>query len=51
VEEALACKICLTLKIDTRLNCGHMLCSACAPLVNECPFCRKPVTERLHTFL
>jgi hypothetical protein len=52
VPEVLLCKVCMEFKVDTRLNCGHMLCSArCAPLITACPFCRVPVTAREHTFL
>jgi hypothetical protein len=50
VEEAFACKVCLRLKMDTRLDCGHLLCSACAPRVRECPFCRVRVTQCLQIF-
>jgi hypothetical protein len=51
VHEALLCKICMEFKVDTRLNCGHMLCSKrCAPRVSRCPYCNTPVTERQLTF-
>jgi hypothetical protein len=52
VHEALMCKICMEFKVDTRLNCGHMLCSKrCAPRVSRCPYCNTPVTERQLTFM
>jgi hypothetical protein len=37
VAESAFCKICLERPKDTALNCGHVLCGACAAQVQSCP--------------
>jgi hypothetical protein len=47
------CGLCLNGKPDTALiECGHLVCSACAPgvLGKACPFCRRPVVRTLQVF-
>jgi hypothetical protein len=47
VDKTAVCKVCMTFKVNTRLNCGHELCSTrCGRGISECPFCRMPTAER-----
>jgi hypothetical protein len=50
-QEATACPICLERAKDTRIDCGHLLCSACSQRVNRCPVCRELVTSRQRAFV
>jgi sacsin len=45
-DTAITCQVCMTRRVDLLLNgCGHMLCSTCAARMQQCPFCRRPLTE------
>jgi len=46
-----SCKICLSGNVDVLLNCDHTLCTACAEMVQACPFCRAPISQRRRFFL
>lgn len=38
------CCICKHYRIDTALQCGHVICSSCSPRIENCPQCRDPKT-------
>jgi hypothetical protein len=47
------CPVCMDSLQDMRINpggCGHLLCSACAAQVSDCPLCRAYITERVSLF-
>jgi hypothetical protein len=48
VNTRIRCSICLTNEKNTRLNCGHLICSECAatPSLQRCPECRTRITSR-----
>ena len=40
-ERMTTCQICFQRRVDVALNgCGHLLCQACAGVVERCPYCR-----------
>lgn len=39
------CVVCNTREANTRLNCGHLLCSICTATLRTCPLCRAPITS------
>ncbi|QNH08530.1 121R [Invertebrate iridescent virus Kaz2018] len=41
VKENVLCPICLIAKVNTVLECTHVLCSNCVKKINVCPICRK----------
>ena len=41
VKENVLCPICLIAKVNTVLECTHVLCSNCVKKINICPICRK----------
>lgn len=41
VKENVLCSICLIAKVNTVLECTHVLCSNCVKKINVCPICRK----------
>jgi len=52
VEEKLLCKVCMEREIDTALlHCKHsVLCYDCAKTLDDCPICRKPITQVLKIY-
>lgn len=51
--DGVTCKICTVNKMDTRLNCGHMMCMSCVRQLRkrECPTCRVEITDTQHCYL
>lgn len=45
------CGVCFDHPLSIALNCGHLVCSACAPQLNDCPQCRETITLRLRVYL
>ncbi|AAB94446.1 121R [Invertebrate iridescent virus 6] len=41
VKKNVLCPICLIAKVNTVLECTHVLCSNCVKKINVCPICRK----------
>ena len=41
------CVVCNIREANTRLNCGHLLCSICTETLTTCPLCRAPITSFL----
>ncbi|XP_033102166.1 E3 ubiquitin-protein ligase MYLIP-like [Anneissia japonica] len=50
-EEALKCRICMAMCIDTVFPCGHVSCQDCARRLDECHMCRGSVNPALHIYL
>lgn len=49
-KERVRCGVCFENEVDTRLNCGHLICKKCIALIQNmprrhhiCPLCRTPV--------
>ena len=52
VNTRIRCSVCLTNEKNTRLNCGHLICSECASnqALTTCPECRARITTREDIF-
>jgi len=52
LRESALCKICLDKRADVIfLPCGHIVsCPQCAPALDSCPVCRKPVMGLVKAF-
>ena len=48
---AAECAVCLSAGRDTALNCGHVVCAACAARLTSCPLCRQKVRTRTRVFI
>ena len=44
------CALCMEHPKQVALNCGHQTCQLCSVPLEECPFCRMPVTVKLVLF-
>ena len=44
------CALCMEHPKQVALNCGHQTCQLCSAPLEECPFCRVPVTVKLTLF-
>ncbi len=44
------CALCMEHPKQVALNCGHQTCQLCSGPLEECPFCRVPVTMKLILF-
>eukprot|EP00798_Chlamydomonas_sp_ICE-L_P029755 gene29755-biopygen4378 len=52
LQAASECSVCLSAPKDTGLDpCGHTICRSCSDLVQVCPTCRKPISDRRRVFL
>ena len=49
-DDDLSCAICLEHKKQVAFFCGHQACLKCAPLVDACHICRKPIEGRIQLF-
>jgi TPR repeat protein len=43
------CCICLELKLNIMMNCGHDVCVDCYPKINKCPECKCPFENNIFT--
>lgn len=43
--DCIKCSVCLNFKINTVLNCSHVVCSKCCVHLNKCPVCRAEIKE------
>jgi len=50
-NEAVLCAVCRERTRDTFLNCGHIICQACAGRIEMCPICRAAITHRSRAFV
>lgn len=50
-HEAAQCAVCRERGRDTFLNCGHIICQACASRIATCPICRAAITHRSRAFV
>ena len=53
VAELRLCKICMENEMEiTFLPCGHLMsCVNCAPVLKNCPICRRPIKGSVRTYL
>ena len=53
VAESRLCKICMENEMEiTFLPCGHLMsCINCAPVLKNCPICRRPIKGSVRTYL
>eukprot|EP00826_Nyctotherus_ovalis_P049640 TRINITY_DN6015_c0_g2_i1.p1 TRINITY_DN6015_c0_g2~~TRINITY_DN6015_c0_g2_i1.p1 ORF type:complete len:331 (-),score=53.82 TRINITY_DN6015_c0_g2_i1:3-995(-) len=50
-DEKFLCKICMDNVVEyVLLPCGHTLCKMCTDPINNCPFDRKAVTQKMQIF-
>ena len=50
--EDLTCVICLDEKRNCCIDCGHVsMCIKCSASINNCPICRKPITNKIKIFM
>ena len=53
VAESRLCKICMENEMEiVFLPCGHLMsCTNCAPVLKNCPICRRPIKGSVRTYL
>lgn len=47
---SLQCPVCLTNKINTVLECTHVICSICLKQLDKCPICRADIINDVTYF-
>ena len=52
-RSSMTCKVCLDRRMEVVfVPCGHFVCcSSCSQSLHKCPYCRKPITTALKTYL
>ncbi|QDZ20307.1 RING-type domain-containing protein [Chloropicon primus] len=50
VEDMSKCGICWFHKKEVAFGCGHQVCAACSPKIEQCHICRKQVDLRVRLF-
>ena len=47
MREQTSCPVCLDRRKNLVFTCGHGICQMCGDKVQECPMCRRPITQRI----
>jgi Zinc finger, C3HC4 type (RING finger) len=46
------CAVCYDKQLKVALEpCGHLLCERCSSILDECPYCRKKISNKLQIHL
>mmetsp|Transcript_13636 Transcript_13636/g.41135 ORF Transcript_13636/g.41135 Transcript_13636/m.41135 type:complete len:322 (+) Transcript_13636:173-1138(+) len=55
IKAQISCCVCANARVDTRVNCGHLFCEACALSLRReqalCPCCREPIVSESRIYL
>lgn len=51
LTEAFYCSVCRDAIVDVVLQCGHLICSSCGQICEECPFCRVHISTKTKFYL
>lgn len=51
LKDAFHCPVCRDAVVDVVLQCGHLTCSSCGEICNECPFCRVNIITQTKLYL
>jgi len=50
-KDAFHCPVCRDSVVDVVLQCGHLVCSTCGDICEECPLCRVNITTQTKLYL
>jgi len=51
LKDSFYCPVCFDAVVDVVLQCGHLICSSCGQICEECPFCRVDITSQTKVYL
>ena len=51
LKDSFHCPVCFDAVVDVVLQCGHLICSSCGQICEDCPFCRVDITSQTKVYL